>query len=127
MSDCADQQRLIVNAWPAQVASQTESAEGLLATIIGNKSRTAAVRRGCADVKHATRQALQSRARIRRLFCRTHELERIDNLFAVLMLVNLARGTVSEFMLVMCRNRIAEHQRVNDPDCTWLHCLPPPR
>src|SRR5215470_956846 len=42
------------------------------------------------------------------------------------MLVNLARGTVVEFMLVMCRNRIAEHQRVNDPDCTWLHCLPPP-
>ena len=42
------------------------------------------------------------------------------------MLVNLARGPVGEFMLVMCRNRIAEHQRVNDPDCAWLHCLPPP-
>src|SRR5262245_44909961 len=57
---------------------------------------------------------------------RAHKLEGFDYLFAIRMLVNLARGTVGEFMLVMCRNRIAEHQRVNDPDCTWLHCLPPP-
>jgi hypothetical protein len=59
------------------------------------------------------------------LFCRTHELECVNNLFAVRMLVNLASGSVGEFVLVMCRNRIAEHQRVNDPDCTWLHCLTP--
>src|SRR5215471_15111826 len=41
------------------------------------------------------------------------------------MLMNLARGPIGEFVLVVRRNRIAEHQRVNDPDCTWLHCLPP--
>src|SRR5690242_7171880 len=40
--------------------------------------------------------------------------------------MNLARGPVGEFVLVMCRYRIAEHQRVYDPDCTWLHCLPHP-
>jgi hypothetical protein len=31
---------------------------------------------------------------------------------------------VSEFVLVQRRNRIAEHQRVNDPDCR-LHCQTP--
>jgi hypothetical protein len=41
------------------------------------------------------------------------------------MFMNLASGSVGEFVLVVCRNRIAEHQRVNDPDCTWLHCLTP--
>ena len=61
------------------------------------------------------------------LFCRTHELECVNNLFAVRMLVNLASGSVGEFVLVMCRNRIAERERVNDPDCAWLHCLPPTR
>ena len=59
-------------------------------------------------------------------FCRTHELECLDNLFAVRMLVNLARGPIGEFVRVVCWNRIAGHQRVNDPDCTWLHCLPHP-
>ena len=78
------------------------------------------------DVKCAARSALQSCARLRRLFCRTHELESVDDLFAVRMLVNLASGSVGEFVLVVCRNRITEHQHVNDPDCTWLHCLPPP-
>ena len=73
------------------------------------------------------RQALQSRASLRRLFRRTHEFESVDNLFAIRMLVDLARGLVGEFVLVIRRHRIAEHQRVYDPDCTWLHCLPPPR
>ena len=58
---------------------------------------------------------------LRRLFRRADELESLDNLFAVRMLVNLARGPVGEFMLIMCRNRIAEHQRVYDPDCARLH------
>lgn len=58
---------------------------------------------------------------LRRLFRRAHELEGFDNLLAIRMLVNLARGPVGEFMLVMCRNRIAEHQRVDDPDCARLH------
>jgi hypothetical protein len=59
------------------------------------------------------------------LFGRTHKLEGFDDLLAIRVLVHLASGSVSEFVLVVRRNRIAEHQRVNDPDCTWLHCLPP--
>jgi putative ABC transport system substrate-binding protein len=35
--------------------------------------------------------------------------------------VDYAGGFVSELVLVMCRNRIAKHQRVNDPDSGWLH------
>src|SRR5262249_48754943 len=58
-----------------------------------------------------------------RLFCRTHELEGFDNLFAVRVLVNLAGGPVGEFVPALCRNRIAEHQRINDPDGSRLHCL----
>src|SRR5262249_28324601 len=54
-----------------------------------------------------------------------HELEGFDYLFAILMLVNLARGPVGKFVLVMRWNRIAEHQRVNDPDCGRLHCQTP--
>src|SRR5262249_463611 len=56
---------------------------------------------------------------------RAHELECVDNLFAIRMFMDLARGPVGEFVLVMRWKRIAEHQRVNDPDCAWLHCLPP--
>src|SRR5690348_14111138 len=56
-----------------------------------------------------------------RLFRRAYKLEGFDNLLAVRVLVNLARGAISELVLVVCRYRIAEHQRVNDPDCTWLH------
>jgi|SRR5690242_19062899 hypothetical protein len=59
------------------------------------------------------------------LFGRTHKLEGFDDLLAIRMLVHLASGSVSEFVFVVRRYRIAEHQRVNDPDCTWLHCLPP--
>src|SRR5215469_14206981 len=55
------------------------------------------------------------------LFCRADELEGVDDLFAVRMLVNLAGGSVGEFVLVVCRYWIAEHQRVDDPDSTWLH------
>src|SRR5262249_37883063 len=53
----------------------------------------------------------------------THELEGFDNLFAVRVLVNLAGGPVGEFVPALCRNRIAEHQRINDPDGSRLHCL----
>src|SRR5262249_48707455 len=84
-----------------------------------------AVPRRC-DLKGPACWALQSRASLHQLFCRAHKLEGFGNLFAVRMLVNLARGPVGEFVLVVCRNRIAEHQRVNNPDSTWLHCLPPP-
>jgi hypothetical protein len=72
-------------------------------------------------------QAIWSRTRLLEsgLFCRTHEPEGLDNLFAVGMFINLACGPVAEFVLVICRNRIAEHQRVNDPDCSWLHCQTP--
>src|SRR5215469_11756136 len=42
-------------------------------------------------------------------FRRAHELECLNNLFAVRMLVNLARGTVGEFVRAKRRNRIAEH------------------
>src|SRR5262249_15798281 len=57
----------------------------------------------------------------RALFCRADELERLDNLFAVRMLVDLASSSVGEFMFVVCRHWIAEHQRGVDPDSTWLH------
>src|SRR5215469_6016699 len=41
------------------------------------------------------------------------------------MLVNLASGSVGEFVFVVGRHWIAEHQRVDDPDSPWLHVPKP--
>jgi hypothetical protein len=59
------------------------------------------------------------------LLSRTHKLKGADNLFAIRVHVNLASGPIGELVLVVGRNRIAEHQCINDPDCSRLHCETP--
>jgi len=55
-----------------------------------------------------------------------HELEGVDDLLAERMHVDYAGTFVGKFVFVQCRNRIAKHQRVNDPDGGRLHCEKPP-
>jgi hypothetical protein len=58
---------------------------------------------------------------------RAHQLEGVNDLLSVRAHVNYAGGFVSKLVLVICRNRIAKHQRINNPDCSRLHCQTPIR
>src|SRR5215471_20251291 len=52
---------------------------------------------------------------------RAHELEGVDDLLAVRTQVDYASALGGELVFVQCRHRIAEHQRIDNPDGGRLH------
>jgi hypothetical protein len=97
----------------------------LRAPVVGERLRWTAQRIGNCLVAIYVAYARDLRPVPGNLFPRTHKLKGADNLLAVRVHVNLASGAIAELVLIIGWNRVAEHQRINDPDCSRLHCETP--
>jgi hypothetical protein len=116
---------------PIRGCSQSRISEGNLTQTcatspLRQKRKSTAAKPHSAERRSATVLYTRSRTVLGRLLLRAHQLKGLDYLFAVRVHVNLASGLIGELVLITCWNRIAEHQRVNDPNRSRLHLSEPP-